>query len=135
MNRLNQPNLSEKNRNPTLHLPTTPCDSWAAGWTRYQESKKKTAGLLTAGEMPDHLRFLPPPHLASRGSDCSTAKIPCSYRKNRWSTWIIRNFVSGVPWSTCRSCFAGNGTVVPPFHQPSDWENTVGIDHGTTLHL
>jgi hypothetical protein len=38
-----------------------------AGWTRDQESKNKTAGLLTARERKDHLWFLPPPGLEGFG--------------------------------------------------------------------
>lgn len=116
--------------------------------SRDRESKTDLQDCLPRKRPLDHLRFLPPPGGRARGVRAAELRSP-SCRWNRWSTWLGRQFTRAplgigarsrvierlvgrpqwqafrVFWTTCCSCFPGNGTVI--FFPPSDWEMTLGL--------
>jgi hypothetical protein len=118
--------------------------------SRDRESKTDLQDCLPRKRPLDHLRFLPPPGGRARGVRAAELRSPSSCRWNRWSTWLGRQFTRAplgigarsrvferlvgrpqwqafrVFWTTCCSCFPGNGTVI--FFSAVRLGNDVGID-------
>ena len=129
--------IGEESQSP----PTTPCDSWGRmnerAQSRDQESRTDLQDCLPRKRPPDDLRFLPPPGGRARGVRAAELRSPSSCRfagqvvHVAWSA--IHTCATGIRarsranerltggpqwqafryfWTTCSTCFPGNGTVI-----------------------